>query len=120
MKTSLKLGKKMNINSLDNFFSKLEQKFRSVRYDFLKIIDPFSKRNDDEIINTYVFRLEKRHAIRYLDFALDTLTEYDDDYLNRLLMFEKDKAKIDEIKITQRLMDIRFRFKILKQQIKKY
>jgi len=86
---------------LDNYYFHLRNFFWKNYTGFLSYFDPPLKRKKGEVITNYVLRLEKRHALRELDYNIGVARAFNLDAVNAKLqtkLFKRSRKLFELIK----------------------
>lgn len=90
------------------------------RYKFFDFIDPVPKIHDEESVEEYIYRIEMRHALSYLDFFIGIITDYNVEEIDGLLLIEKDENKIKFLNVLKDFEKMKFKYKLLREQVIEY
>ncbi|NCN45466.1 MAG: hypothetical protein COU63_02925 [Candidatus Pacebacteria bacterium CG10_big_fil_rev_8_21_14_0_10_36_11] len=76
-----------------NFLRQVKNKILLLFYNLLEFFDksPLQKNNED--IEKYLFRIDKKYALRYLNFWISLMPDYNSSILSDLIEKEKNEDK---------------------------
>ncbi len=89
-----------------------------VIYEVLSFLDPPPRMKPGETVSEYVFRVEKRHAIRRLNFHINTYPNFPLQRINRGIVIAKSKMQRIFYYFVKHYIEKRDKYILLREQIR--
>jgi hypothetical protein len=102
-----------------SLFNDLKKRFLIFVYELAEFFDKSPEFKDNEEVEDYVSRVDKKYALRYLNTRLSIMTEYNPVAINEQLEIEKDGFKKEILQTLRRVTLYRFKLELLQKKILK-
>lgn len=103
--------------TIESFTYYIKARFSWFLNDLMQFIDPLPKMKKKETSAEYVFRIEKKYALRYMNHILNIIPDLDPSEIERDLIFVKDEALRKDLERKQHMLEGRALIKMLKAQL---